>query len=354
MVLSEQQPTQPSLKKFSKKLRLVLILGSIFLGLVVLVSAVAGGLFYHTKIQFETAGLVAPAGGEFTIFDVPLGQGVVQIAEQLEQEGLIRNALIFRLGVVWYRSENKLRAGEYAIPAGASMIKIMEILREGKVVLYKLTIPEGLTSAQVVRLIEGGPNLLGDVGEMPSEGSLLPETYFFPRGTTRRDLVERMKQSQDSVLTELWGNRAKGLPITTPNEAVILASIVEKETGIAEERPRIASVFINRLKKRMRLASDPTIIYGLTGGEPMGRGIRQSELKKITPYNTYEIDGLPPTPIANPGRDALAAVLNPPETKDLYFVADGTGGHLFASSYREHQRNVASWRRFERQKGNSQ
>ncbi len=354
MALSEQQPNQPSPKKPRKKLRLALILGGIFLGFVILAGAVAGGLFYYATTQFEEPGPAALSGAETTTFDVPLGQGVVQIAERLESEGLIRDALIFRLGVVWHRSENKLRAGEYAIPAGASMIQILEILREGKVLLYKLTIPEGLTSAQVVRLIGSDENLEGNVGDVPSEGSLLPETYFFPRGTTRLDLVDRMKRSHQSVLIELWSSRAEGLPISTPDEAVILASIVEKETGIAEERPRVASVFINRLKKSMRLASDPTIIYGLTGGEPLGRGIRQSELKKVTPYNTYEIDGLLPTPIANPGRDALAAVLNPPDTKDLYFVADGTGGHVFASSYREHQRNVASWRRIERQQKNAQ
>ncbi len=344
--MSEQQPIQPVSKKSSKKLHLAFVLANVFFGIGLLVVSIAGGLFYYVNSQFKTAGPAAPSADDATVFDVPLGQSVVQIAHKLEQEGLIRDAFIFRLGVSWKRSENKLRAGEYAIPSGASMIEIMDILREGKVLLYKLTIPEGLTSAQVVRLLQADEHLVGDLTDVPSEGSLLPETYFFPRGTTRSELIKRMEQSQLNVLTELWNNRALGLPLSTPYEAVILASIVEKETG-AEERSQVASVFVNRLKRGMNLASDPTIIYGLTGGEPLGRGIRQSELKKVTPYNTYVIAGLPPTPIANPGRGSLAAVLNPPKTKYLYFVADGTGGHAFASSYREHQRNVASWRRIE-------
>lgn len=344
--MSEQQQIQSVPKKSGRKLRLAFIVANVFFGMSLLVGSAAGGLFYYVNSQFKTAGPASLSGDDATVFDVPLGQSVAQIAHKLEREGLIRDALIFRLGVTWKRSENKLRAGEYAIPAGASMIEIMDILREGKVLLYKLTIPEGLTSAQVVRLLEADEHLVGDLADLPSEGSLLPETYFFPRGTTRRALIERMEQSQLDVLTELWDNRAAGLPISTPYEAVILASIVEKETGVGE-RPQVASVFVNRLKRGMHLASDSTIIYGLTGGEPLGRGIRQSELKKVTPYNTYVIAGLPPTPIANPGRDSLAAVLNPLKTEYLYFVADGTGGHAFASSYREHQRNVASWRRIE-------
>jgi len=187
---------------------------------------------------------------------------------------------------------------------------------------------------------------------MPNEGELLPETYALTRGETKNDLIRRMIADQQKVLDELWDARALELPISTKQEAVILASIVERETGVASERPRIAAVFVNRLKKGMRLESDPTIIYGLTKGEPLGRGLRVSELRKETPYNTYVINGLPPTPIANPGKDAIAAVLNPAETDEIFFVADGTGGHVFASTLREHNKNVAQWRRIERERKN--
>ncbi|MEM6650198.1 MAG: endolytic transglycosylase MltG, partial [Pseudomonadota bacterium] len=209
---------------------------------------------------------------------------------------------------------------------------------------------EGLTTRQIIARLKEAPMLVGEVTIELKEGDLLPETYSYQRGDNRDSIIERMKEAHDDVLAVLWETRAEGLPLDTPEEAVILASIVEKETGIAAERPRVAGVFINRLNKGMRLQSDPTIIYGLTGGEPLGRGIRLSELRKETPYNTYVIRGLPPTPIANPGRDALAAVLNPLETNDLYFVADGTGGHVFATNLAQHNRNVAKWRRIERER----
>jgi len=228
----------------------------------------------------------------------------------------------------------------------------MELLRSGKSILYRITIPEGLTSAQVIRLVEADLVLVGEAKEVPLEGGLLPETYLFQRGMSRNDLIEQMLTAHDNVLSELWQGRSENLPFSTPEEAVILASIVEKETAVAEERVRVAAVFVNRLKRNMRLESDPTIIYGLTQGEPLGRGLRQSELKKVTPYNTYEVDGLPPTPIANAGRASLAAVLNPLDTKELFFVADGNGGHVFAETYRQHQRNVAAWRRIERARAN--
>ena len=184
----------------------------------------------------------------------------------------------------------------------------------------------------------------------PPEGSILPDTYQVQRGDSRAEVVVRMRLARDQLLDELWANRQPGLPITTPDQAVILASIVEKETALPAERPRIAAVFTNRLRAGMRLESDPTIIYGVSKGRPLGRGIRASELARKTIYNTYQIDGLPPTPIANPGREALAAVLAPPKTKELFFVADGTGGHVFANSYEEHLRNVARWRALERKK----
>ncbi len=316
-----------------------------------LVMGIVAGTFYYAKDAFEAEGPLATAETDETIYVLERGNGLSRIADDLEQMGLIRNKLIFQLGVRFYEGQTDLKAGEYAIPSGASMQEIMNILRSGKSILYKLTIPEGLTTAQAMRLVAADETLLGEMPEeIPAEGALLPETYLFQRGTTRAEFINMLTEAHDSLLAALWEDRAENLPLKTPYEAVILASIVEKETGLAEERPTVAGVFINRLNRPMRLESDPTIIYGLTGGEPLGRGLRQSELKKPNPYNTYQIDGLPPTPIANPGRDALVAVLNPPETKALYFVADGTGGHVFATTYREHQRNVAAWRRIEKER----
>jgi UPF0755 protein len=226
----------------------------------------------------------------------------------------------------------------------------MNILVDGKSIVYKLTLAEGLTSAMIVDLVRQHPTLMGDVTDVPPEGSLLPETYIFNRGESRATLIKRMQDDHNRVLDELWAQRASNLPIATKEEAVILASIVEKETGVAEERPRVAAVFVNRLRKGIKLQSDPTIIYGLTKGVPLGRGIRQSELDKATPYNTYVIVGLPPTPIANPGKASLAAVMNPAQTEDLFFVADGTGGHIFAATLAEHEKNVKNWRQIEKQR----
>jgi len=215
--------------------------------------------------------------------------------------------------------------------------------------VHKITVAEGLTSAVVMDLLRRDQVLIGDLTAAPAEGSLLPETYLFQRGTTRDQLAADMQRDHTKILDELWEKRQAGLPFTTKAEAVTLASIVEKETGVASERPHVAAIFINRLRKGMRLQSDPTIIYGLTKGVPLGRGIRQSELEKATPYNTYVITGLPPTPIANPGRASIEAVLNPMASEDLYFVANGTGGHAFAATVAEHEANVKRWREIERQ-----
>jgi UPF0755 protein len=279
-----------------------------------------------------------------------MGTGLTQVSTILEQNGVVRSGLVFRLGVIVNRKAAALKAGEYAIPSGASPSQIMQILIEGKSIVYKLTLAEGLTSAMIIELVRGHPILLGEIGEVPAEGSLLPETYVFNRGTTRPELVGRMQADHTRVLDELWAGRAPNLPFATKEDAVILASIVEKETGVASERPRVAAVFVNRLRKGMKLQSDPTIIYGLTKGVPLGRGIRQSELEKPTPYNTYVIVGLPPTPIANPGKASLAAVMNPAQTEDLFFVADGSGGHAFAATLEEHEKNVQKWREIERQR----
>ncbi|MBL8772744.1 MAG: endolytic transglycosylase MltG, partial [Phenylobacterium sp.] len=243
-----------------------------------------------------------------------------------------------------------LKAGEYEVKSGASMASLLADIRAGRVVRRRITIPEGWTSGMAAEAVNAYPALTGRADE-PPEGALMPDTYDVRRGEDRAEVIARMRAARDKALAELWAARAPDLPLRTPDEAVILASIVEKETGVAAERPRVAAVFVNRLRMGMPLQSDPTIIYGLTRGRPLGRGIRASELAGDTGYNTYRFIGLPPTPIANPGREALAAVLNPPKTDELFFVADGTGGHAFAKTYAEHQRNVARWREIERARG---
>ncbi|MDX1581615.1 MAG: endolytic transglycosylase MltG, partial [Alphaproteobacteria bacterium] len=243
-----------------------------------------------------------------------------------------------------------LQAGEYAFDSGMTMYEVMEKLRSGDTVVRRLTIPEGLSTSEILALVRAEPALSGEIEEEPEEGLLLPETYHFHLGDDRQGLVNRMKESMQEAITNLWPERQEGLPITSPYEAKILASIVEKETAVASERPHVAGVFINRLNLGMPLQSDPTVVYGITGGGPLGRPLRRSELDAETPYNTYQFRGLPPTPIANPGLASLKAVLDPLETKDLYFVADGTGGHAFAETYREHQRNVRKWRQLERER----
>jgi UPF0755 protein len=289
------------------------------------------------------------------------GDGLVRIAANLKSAGLLacpdlfRDTVgcdrIFKIFVVQEGKSSDLKAGEYAIPSGASMRQIMDLLVEGKVVVYSVTAPEGRTSAMIVRILNAEPDLTGPpLSEDVAEGMLLPETYIFERNTTRQQILDRMKRDHADLLAELWERRDPTIPVNTPYEAVILASIVEKETGVADERPRVAAVFVNRLRKGMRLQSDPTIIYGITRGEPLGRGIRKSELEGATPYNTYVIDGLPPTPIACPGRASLEAVMNPPDSRELFFVADGTGGHAFAETYEEHQKNVERWRAIERER----
>lgn len=321
-----------------------------FLFLFAMAVLLGGVGVWHVWTQFEAPGSATPNLSGETIVNLPRGIGLNRIAEILEEQGVIGNSLIFRAGVMYHGKANALKAGEYAIPSGASPHQIMLILIEGKAIVYKLTLPEGLTTAMALDLVAKNESLQGEISRSPTEGTLLPETYIFNRGMSRDALVERMEQDHLATLNELWQTRAPNLPYSTKEEAVILASIVEKETGVANERPRVAAVFVNRLRKGMKLQSDPTIIYGLTKGVPLGRGIRQSELDKATPYNTYVINGLPPTPIANPGRDALKAVMNPAQTEDLYFVADGTGGHAFASTLAEHEKNVQNWRQIEKQR----
>ncbi len=323
------------------------LIGSL-LALALMLAAVGALGLYFLDRRLSEPGPMPATGAQETVVLLERGQGLSAISAKLERAGVIRSAFLFKLGVLKEGAERDLKAGEYAIPAAASMNAIIQLLREGRVVLHRLTIPEGLTTAQALRLVAADPVLGGEVGEPPGEGTLLPDTYLFSRGETRGALIQRMTEGRAAFLERAWASRAQGLPFDSPEEAVILASIVEKETGIASERPRVAAVFINRLKRGMRLQSDPTIIYGLTAGEPLNHGLRVSEIARVTPYNTYQIDGLPPTPICNPGREAIAAVLNPPDTKDLFFVADGTGGHAFAATEAEHRKNIAKWRAIEK------
>jgi UPF0755 protein len=271
------------------------------------------------------------------------------IADQLERAGVIDSAMWFNVLTLLDGNRGALKRGEYAFKAGMSMNEIENELVAHRVVRYKLTIPEGLTSEQVVDRLREDPVLIGEVREPPREGSLMPDTYYFERGDTRLSILSRMAKIRAKTIDEIWKERAPNLPIKSPGEMVTLASIVEKETGKPEERPHVAGVFINRLEKHMRLDSDPTIVYGLALGKgTLGRSITKADLNQSTPYNTYIIEGLPPGPICNPGKAALEAVANPSRSKDLYFVADGTGGHVFAETLDQHQKNVARWRQIEK------
>jgi UPF0755 protein len=273
----------------------------------------------------------------------------LEITAQLEREGVIDNTTLFNAALVITGDRSKLKEGEYLFKQNASLHDVMEVLASGKQVLHPITLPEGLTSEQIVQRLSENDILSGDVRETPKEGSILPETYKVLRGMSRSDLIKKMQDDQRKAVDQIWARRASDLPLRSPYELIILASIVEKETGKADERPRVAGVFMNRLQKRMRLQSDPTIVYGLVGGKAsLGHSISRAELEKFTPYNTYLIDGLPPGPIANPGRAALEAAANPSRTQDLYFVADGTGGHVFAETIDQHVRNVQRWRQIEK------
>ncbi len=341
-------------------------------------------------------------------FEVEQGDTLARVSERLEAAGAVRSAAVFRVGTRAADRSGDLRFGNYEIPAGASMAEVLDIVTAGgpssfrytatyvlrnsgtgelrlservpgtgnieEVVrfayedgvpdeytalieaetpmLYRLVIPEGLTSWQVVQGLLAADFLEGEVPDVPAEGTLAPATIEVSRGENRMDLIADMAASQTQILAVAWANRASDLPISTPEEALVLASIIEKETSVPEERGRVASVFTNRLNQGIRLQTDPTVIYGVTNGRGiLGRGLRQSELREETPWNTYVIDGLPPTPIANPGRAAIEAALNPDATDFIFFVADGTGGHAFAVTLEEHNRNVARWREIEAERG---
>lgn len=326
----------------------VVLFNSLF-SLALLGVVVLGAAFYIGTQQFNAPG---PSATDQTV-TVSRGMAARQIATLLENRGLIENNLLFLAGTTFTGSRGSLQAGEYAVEAGASMAEILDMIVEGRAVVYAVTFPEGWTSLQMVNRLLANEDLTGEIDEIPAEGALLPNTYSFSRGATRQSVIDRMLVAQEEALADIWARRVDDLPIETPQELVTLASIVEKETARADERTRVAGVFINRLNLGMRIQSDPTILYGVHGGEAWmeARPIFRSQLRDDTnPYNTYTIDALPPGPIANPGRESLEAVANPSRTDDLFFVADGTGGHAFAVTYEEHNRNVDRWRQIERER----
>lgn len=366
--------------------------------MVVLMIAFAGVLAWGQR-EYTGPGPLAQA----VCFQVEKGTNLGEVSRLLESKGVISNARILRIGAGYSAQGNNLKFGSYLLPANVSMAQTLGILTAGgqstcgrevnyrigvagaDIVLreldaasnayvevakfdpavdpipaeykdanwmadvrYRVTLAEGVTSWQVVQSLKAADFLSGEIAEVPPEGTLSPDSYEVKPKTERAEIIADMTARQTAVLAELWATRAEGLPYKTPQEALIMASIVEKETGIAAERGQVASIFINRIAAGMKLQTDPTVIYGVTKGEGiLGRGLRQSELKRETPWNTYVIDGLPPTPIANPGRDSIAAALNPDKTDFLYFVADGTGGHAFAKTLKEHNINVAKWREIE-------
>ena len=281
---------------------------------------------------------------------IPKGSSVKQVASALADAGVIRDRRGFRILSAIYGADRLLKAGEYSIPAEASVRAVMSILKSGNTVVHQVTIPEGLTSAEILNILNQAYGLVDMVTEVPPEGSLMPETYSYTYGDTVAEMIARMSRAMDREVAVLWAGRDEGLPFHSPDEAVTMASLVEKETGVPAERSRIAAVFINRLKKNMKLQSDPTVVYAISPTGPLGRRLTRQDLDVSSPYNTYEVYGLPPGPIANPGKDAIYAVLHPLKTDELYFVADGSGGHSFAKTLREHNNNVREWRRARRKR----
>ena len=320
------------------------------LTLMLLALAGAGGVAAYLVHQMDAAGPLDVTRA----VAIPKGEGRIEIAARLEREGIINDRYSFVVGHIYQSWGNKknfeLKAGEYEIKRSASLRQVMETLVEGKSVQFKLTIPEGLTSQQIIERLKADPNLTGDIASVPKEGALMPDTYRFAKGMSRQEILDWMMSEQKKLVAEAWKTRQQGLPYQTVEQALVMASIVEKETGRDDERDRVAAVFVNRLRKNMRLQSDPTIIYGIVGGKgPLGRPITRSDIDTKTAYNTYQIDGLPPGPICNPGRNAIKATLNPAKTNDLFFVADGTGGHAFSQNLRDHNSAVANWRKVEKE-----
>jgi UPF0755 protein len=322
----------------------LVIIGNAILSLFVLLAIAGGATLYLGNDRFDAPGPLA----QDKVVNIPHGSGIRDVAEVLQREGVIDQPWVFIGGVFVMKAREDLKAGEYQFRAHASIRDVVATIIDGKVVAHQISFPEGLTSEQIVARLLEDDVLTGNITEIPREGTLLPDTYNFNRGVSREQMIQRMQAAQQRVVKEIWDHRSADLPLKTPDQLVILASLIEKETGKPDERSRVAAVFVNRLKQKIRLQSDPTIIYGLVGGKgTLGRPIMKSEIEQPTPYNTYLIDGLPPGPISNPGRASLEAAANPARTRELYFVADGTGGHVFAESYDQHQKNVARLRSIE-------
>jgi UPF0755 protein len=342
------EPDQVPRPRRSRRARNPLVIaGNALFTIVLVLGLAAGGAVVFGKQRFEQPG---PLAQDKTV-NIPRGTGSREIAELLAREGVTNQPWwIFVGGIIALKASDNLKSGEYQVKRQVSLRDVVDTLVEGKVIQHQLTIPEGLTSEQIVARLMENPILAGNVREVPREGSLLPDTYNFTRGFTREQMIARMQTTHQRLVKEIWDRRNPDVPIRSPEQLVTLASIIEKETGRPEERTRVAAVFANRLKQRMKLQSDPTIIYGLVGGKgSLGRPIMKSEIEQPTPFNTYVIDGLPPSPIANPGRGSLEAAANPARTKELFFVADGTGGHAFSDTYEQHQKNVARLRVIEQQ-----
>jgi UPF0755 protein len=317
-----------------------------FLASLCLVIALAGAIVIAGWSQLSAYLVKAGPATEETVVVLPRGAGLAQITATLVEARVIDHPWLFRLAVRVLDRDRRLKAGEYAFPAGAAPQSVIAMLANGETVARRLTVAEGLTVTEIFQLLEDAGALEGELPPAPEEGSLLPETYFYAFGDSRDGMVRRMQDAMRDTLEELWPERAEGLPFRTRQEALILASIVDKETSLADERHKVAAVFVNRLRRGMRLQADPTVIYGLTEGEgQLGRELSRRDLEHESAYNTYQIDGLPAGPIGNPGRASIEAVLNPAAVDYLYFVADGSGGHAFARTLEEHNRNVARWRK---------
>ncbi|WP_234682553.1 endolytic transglycosylase MltG [Bradyrhizobium monzae] len=341
----EQVPPPP--KRSERARNPFVVVGNAIITLLLIAMLGAGGAYYYGRQALEAPGPLK----EDKIVNIPQRAGKRDIAETLNKEGVTDvNPWVFIAAVAALKASSDLKPGEYSFQKNASLRDVIATIVEGKVVQHSVTIPEGLTSEQIVARLSDNDIFTGSVRELPREGTLLPETYKFPRGTPRDQVIQRMQQAHKRVLAEIWERRSQDLPVKTPEQLETLASIVEKETGKPDERSRVAAVFVNRLKQKIKLQSDPTIIYGLVGGKgTLGRPIKRSEITQPSPYNTYVIEGLPPGPIANPGRASLEAAANPARTRDLFFVADGTGGHAFTETYDAHQKNVAKLRAMEKQ-----
>jgi UPF0755 protein len=341
----EQVPPPP--KRSERARNPFVVVGNAIITIVLVLLIGSAAAYYYGMQKIEAPGPLQ----EEKVVNIPARAGMADIADTLQREGVIdNNRWAFIGAVIALKARSELKPGEYAFQKNASLRSVIATMVDGKVVQHSVTIPEGLTSEQIVARLSENDIFAGSINEIPREGTLLPETYKFPRGTTRDQVIARMQQAQKRLVAEVWEHRNPDIPVKTPEQLVTLASIIEKETGKADERSRVAAVYVNRLRQKMKLQSDPTIIYGLVGGKgTLGRPIKRSEITQPSPYNTYVVDGLPPGPIANPGRASLEAAANPARTRDLFFVADGTGGHSFTETYDQHQKNVAKLRAMEKQ-----